>query len=231
VWDEAESFFQGKVETLVNNAGVYGVKTSNNIDIVNVNLIGTILGTHEAVKRMSTENEGYGGTVVQIGSSASFVPTTASPLYSASKHGILGLVRSYDEQEFLRTKVRVVGLCPSLVDTLMIRNAIGKLKGDLTSQYGMRALQPSEVAESLNRIIVTGESGQVLFVYPGLSFYWPDVQMFLFNFFCYASKFLIRICGHKRAEPIQSSQLITATFLFCIFMYFVFHNLLAWIGI
>ena len=51
----------GKVETLVNNAGVYGLKTSTNLDIVNINLIGTILGTHEAVKRMSTENGGYGG--------------------------------------------------------------------------------------------------------------------------------------------------------------------------
>jgi len=231
VWDEAERFFEGKVETLVNNAGVYGLKTSTNLDIVNINLIGTILGTHEAVKRMSIENGGYGGTIIQIGSSASFLSSSASPLYSASKHGILGFVRSFDEKEFLRTKVRVVGLCPSLVDTKMIRSALGKLNGDLTSQYGMRALQPFEVAETLNRLIVTGESGQVLFVYPGFSFYWPDIQMFLFKSYCNASKFLIRIYGHKNTEPIQSTQFLTAAFLFFIFICFVMHILLVWIGI
>ena len=76
----------------------------NSIDmkIIDVNLIGTIYGTKMAMQKMSTETGGYGGVVVQLGSMASFVTTTASPLYLASKHAIVGLVRSYDQEFYLR---------------------------------------------------------------------------------------------------------------------------------
>ena len=61
------------------------------------------------------------------------------------------------------------------------------------SEMGMRALQASEVAEAFERLVVAGGTGEALLVYPGLTFYWPNVQYWMFNVYCYISKFLIMV--------------------------------------
>jgi len=190
VWIRAEEFFQGSVEALVNNAGVYGVKESLDMNIIDVNIKGTVLGTELGLQRMAK----HGGVIVQLGSTASLVASSASPLYTASKHAVLGMIRAHDENSYKRTKVRMVGLCPSLVDTPLIRKALKKENGeDLSSEYGMRALKPDEVAEAFQQLVVSGESGKILMVYPGLLFYWPDFQMMMFKLFCFLSKICIKV--------------------------------------
>ena len=95
VWTLAETFFGGRVEALINNAGLYGGKDNLDTDILAVNLTGLALGSRLALARMSVEAGGCGGAVVQLASVASLVATSASPLYAASKAGVLGLVRSH----------------------------------------------------------------------------------------------------------------------------------------
>ena len=95
VWTQAETFFGGRVEALINNAGLYGGKDNLDTDILAVNLTGLALGSRLALARMSVEAGGCGGAVVQLASVASLVATSASPLYAASKAGVLGLVRSH----------------------------------------------------------------------------------------------------------------------------------------
>ena len=98
VWTKAEVFFQGSVEALVNNAGVYGVKESLDMNIIDVNIKGTVLGTELGLQRMAK----HGGVIVQLGSTASLVASSASPLYTASKHAVLGLIRAHDENSYKR---------------------------------------------------------------------------------------------------------------------------------
>ena len=88
----------------------------------------------------------------------------------------------------------MMALCPCLVDTPLSRGAMNVSKdAKFSSEMGMRALEASEVAEAFERLVVAGGTGEALLVYPGLTFYWPHVQYWMFNVYCYAAKFLIMV--------------------------------------
>ncbi|HET9660929.1 MAG TPA: SDR family NAD(P)-dependent oxidoreductase, partial [Thermomicrobiales bacterium] len=72
MFDEAEARF-GRVGGVVNNAGITGgFSRIGDIDLgrvrrmLDVNLVGTMLCCREAVRRMSTERGGQGGSIVNI---------------------------------------------------------------------------------------------------------------------------------------------------------------------
>ena len=66
----------------------------------------------------------------------------------------------------VRTKVRMMALCPCLVDTPLAREAMGVDRDEkFSSEMGMRALLPSEVAEAFERLVVSGVSGGGLIKY------------------------------------------------------------------
>lgn len=44
---------------------------------------------------MSKANGGSGGTIINTSSNMGLIGCISSPLYSASKHGVIGLTRSY----------------------------------------------------------------------------------------------------------------------------------------
>lgn len=56
---------------------------------------GIIRGTLLAYQFMSKEKGNAGGTIVNIGSLSSSKPFVSSPIYTATKHAILGLTKSY----------------------------------------------------------------------------------------------------------------------------------------
>jgi NAD(P)-dependent dehydrogenase (short-subunit alcohol dehydrogenase family) len=58
------------------------------------------------------------GLVVAIGSMAALTPLPGAPVYTATKHALLGLVRSFS-QELLPRGVRCTALLPGYVDTPM----------------------------------------------------------------------------------------------------------------
>ena len=68
----------------------------------------------------------------------------------------------------VRTKVRMMAVCPSLVDTPLARGAFNinneqKFSSN-ASEVGLRALLPSEVAEALAYLVVSGASGEVMII-------------------------------------------------------------------
>ena len=87
---------KGNVEALVNNAGVYSGKESLDMNIIDVNIKGVVLGTSLGLERMAK----HGGIIVALGSTASLLASTASPLYTASKHAVLGMIRAHDENSY-----------------------------------------------------------------------------------------------------------------------------------
>ena len=121
VWSRAEEFFGGQVEALCNNAGIYESYQSTNTNIINVNLLGVTYGTNLAMEKMSAERGGRGGLVVQVSSMAGLLTTSASPLYCASKAGVLGYLRSQGAGHQRTSGVRLVALCPCLTDTPLVR--------------------------------------------------------------------------------------------------------------
>lgn len=80
----------GDLAVWVNNAGVLSVGESWGVDdaatrrMVEVNLLGVIWGCHAAVEEMTA------GTILNIASMSSIVPTPGLAVYGATKHGVLG---------------------------------------------------------------------------------------------------------------------------------------------
>jgi NAD(P)-dependent dehydrogenase (short-subunit alcohol dehydrogenase family) len=114
----------GKLEVLVNNAGVTGavgrfadLAAADIEQVMRVNVTGAFLASREAVKRMSKRHGGSGGAIVNVSSGAA---RSGSPgvwiHYAASKAALdtltLGLAK-----EVAPEGIRVNGVRPGLIDT------------------------------------------------------------------------------------------------------------------
>jgi 3-oxoacyl-[acyl-carrier protein] reductase len=107
----------GRVDVLVNNAGVYDFQPLENLSIelfrrhMELNVFGYLLAIKEAVKYMPD-----GGSIVNMSSTVTiFGPENAS-VYTASKGAIDGLTRALSN-ELAPRKIRVNALKPGVVDT------------------------------------------------------------------------------------------------------------------
>jgi NAD(P)-dependent dehydrogenase (short-subunit alcohol dehydrogenase family) len=112
----------GPLGVMVNNAGVDWVGPFHEEpDQVSrreleINLMGTVLGTRLALQRMLPRRRGH---VVNVASGVGRVPLPGSAVYSASKHGIVGLTESL-RMEYRHSGVRFSLVLPSQVETAMI---------------------------------------------------------------------------------------------------------------
>lgn len=108
----------GKLDILVNNAGVYDFVPFGDITAehfhkqFNLNVLGLILTTQEAVKLIGEE----GGSILNISSIAGQMPAATASVYSATKAAVDSLAVSLS-QELGPKKIRVNSLNPGMVET------------------------------------------------------------------------------------------------------------------
>jgi 3-oxoacyl-[acyl-carrier protein] reductase len=117
----------GKVDVLVNNAGVFEFQPLENIDEkhyhkhFDVNVLGLLLATKEAVALMN----GDGGSIINVSSVVSKTPPTGGSVYSATKGAVDVISRSL-AQELGARKIRVNTLAPGATDTEGARSMAGE---------------------------------------------------------------------------------------------------------
>jgi len=148
----------GTLDVLVANAGIIGGQTpiedlqlKDLRQMIDVNVIGLILCSREAVKRMSTQRGGKGGTIIMISSAAARTGGIAQEThYAASKGAVdsfnLGLAKEVGKQG-----IRVASIRPGLIRT-DIHEAHGGLEA-VEQWLGTvplgRAGDPAEVANAV----------------------------------------------------------------------------------
>jgi len=117
LFSEAKTAY-GRLDILVNNAGVYefgpleGVTEDLFHKHFNVNVLGLLLTTKEAVKYMGPE----GGSVINIGSGASSLRPPNSAVYTATKAAV-DAITGVLAKELGPRKIRVNSINPGMIET------------------------------------------------------------------------------------------------------------------
>jgi 3-oxoacyl-[acyl-carrier protein] reductase len=141
----------GKVDVLVNNAGVYEFAPIEDVTpehfhkMFDLNVLGLLLASQEAARQFGPD----GGSIINIGSvAATSAPPTAS-VYSATKAAVNAVTRSL-AQELGPRKIRVNSINPGMVETEGV-HAAGIAESDWRKQVESqtplgRIGQPQDIA-------------------------------------------------------------------------------------
>jgi 3alpha(or 20beta)-hydroxysteroid dehydrogenase len=123
----------GKLDALVNNAGIYRVAPLTEITledylaITAVNEVGVFLGMRAVAPALA---EAGGGTIVNVSSTAAMLPFPGATAYAASKAAVLGLTK-VAAGEFGPLGIRVNSVHPGAVDTPMMAGVDTAVAGRL----------------------------------------------------------------------------------------------------
>lgn len=87
--------------------------------IFDINIDSIVYGLKLAIHHI--KGKGRGGRIVVVGSAVSYVPVPSQPLYTASKHAVLGLVRSTSLiKEVFQSGIAISMVAPWLTLTSMV---------------------------------------------------------------------------------------------------------------
>ena len=122
--------------------------------IVGANLHGVVYGTRECARRLMPN----GGAIVATASLAGLVGMPYDPMYTATKHAVVGFVRAAAPGLEARG-IRINALCPGFTDTAIVED---ELRGRLPAPL----MKPAFVAAAALRILADGESGRAWIAQP-----------------------------------------------------------------
>lgn len=143
----------GKLDYALNNAGFDEAQTtlveetSSDFDkIMNVNVRGVWLCMKYEIPQMLKNGA---GSIVNMASGAGLIGIPQTPIYSASKHAVLGLTKSA-ANGYAKSGIRINAVAPGLVKTPMISEIKGEFMEKLKSMHPIgRIAEPEEIAEAV----------------------------------------------------------------------------------
>jgi len=114
----------GPIRALVNNAGITGgfarvdsVTSAAIMQVLAVNVTGTMLCAREAVKRMSTRHGGSGGAIVNVSSLVTRTGGAGEYIHYAASKGAVNTFTIGLAREVAAEGIRVNAVAPGLTDT------------------------------------------------------------------------------------------------------------------
>jgi NAD(P)-dependent dehydrogenase (short-subunit alcohol dehydrogenase family) len=151
----------GEFDAAFLNAGIgIGVEDVAELDdgeyerIVRANLDGVVYGTRECAARLMP----HGGSIVATASLAGLTSMPFDPLYTATKHAVVGFVRSA-APALERRGIRLNAICPGFTDTPIVAD---ELRGVLP----VPLMDAAFVADAALGVLEDGETGRAWIVQP-----------------------------------------------------------------
>src|SRR5204863_9589782 len=95
------------------------------------------LGLKFEIRQMLAQ--GGGGAIVNIASTNSFRPQPHQSVYTATKHGVLGMTRNA-AIDYAGDGIRINAICPGSIDTPMLRDAMqqrGRQEADVVARLSL----------------------------------------------------------------------------------------------
>jgi len=161
----------GKIDALINNAGISGTKLFTDVTdeewnkIVNNNLYSAFCVTQEVAKNMIHEKN---GCIINISSVWGIVGASCETIYSITKAGIDGMTKSL-AKELGPSNIRVNSVAPGIIDTDMNKNLsdedIKNIEEEIPLEHIGKTLDISKCVEWLLEDDYT--SGQVISINGG----------------------------------------------------------------
>jgi len=141
----------GRLDVVINNAGIGSTSTIEEMDIeewkkiIAVDLDGVMYGTKAAVPHLK-ETE---GCVINTASIYGLVGDVGATAYNAAKGGVVNFTRSV-ANDLAQHNVRVNSICPGFVDTPLIQEAMEdeNFKNHVLGETPLgRVADPEEIAD------------------------------------------------------------------------------------
>lgn len=165
----------GAVDVACLNAGVLGgpadpahIELEGYRRAFSVNVDGVVLGVRRLASVMPS-----GGRIVCTASLAGLTTIVEDPVYAATKHAVVGFVRSV-APTLERRGISINAVCPGIVDTPMLAPATR----ERLARAGFPLLSPADVAEASWVALESGTTGHAWVVQPGrppVDFRFPGV--------------------------------------------------------
>ncbi|XP_071377067.1 15-hydroxyprostaglandin dehydrogenase [NAD(+)]-like [Centroberyx affinis] len=163
----------GRPDIMCNNAGI--INETDWEKAVSINLMGVVRGTYLTLEHMNKLTGGQGGVVVNVASMAGLGPLPSIPVYTATKHGVVGFTRAMAAaSDMSGYGIRFNALCPAFIQTDIINamytpEKVGQFTHlidatkKLMEKFGM--LQVSEVAKQFLQLVTDEtKNGEALMV-------------------------------------------------------------------
>jgi len=125
--------------------------------MVGVNVDGVVFG----VRRLQEVME-PGSVIVATASLAGLVPMPHDPIYTLTKHAVVGYVRSV-APSLAERGIRIKAVCPGFTDTPIVAPELR----EWVAGQDIALMQPEQVAEAILHAARADETGEVWAVQPG----------------------------------------------------------------
>ncbi|UGQ13708.1 SDR family oxidoreductase [Yinghuangia sp. ASG 101] len=166
-WDklvDTVTRFYGGIDIGVLNAGVSGGTPVGSLTdaayrrIMAINVDGVVFGARALVGPLARRG---GGRLVATASLAGLVAMPRDPVYTASKHAVVGFVRAL-APDLAERGITVHAVCPGLTDTPLLDGAKAYLE-----ERGMPLLRPEDIAEAVLGCLGSEDTGRAWVVQAG----------------------------------------------------------------